>query len=200
LRIDAHHSFDRQYTLAYLESILKRNRFDRSILAGPPVETPDYVAGIIAPIEHAAAHPKLRGIQIASVEDLPRALTFGLPVDLLGLLPDVPAIATAHPDAVFVIDHVGHPARDGLEAASAFANVYCKLSGLSRFDDPRSRVRLALSLFGPSRLIFGSDWPDGLPDHTWKAKLALFTQCIGAQTIEVREQLLGGTAARVYGI
>ena len=79
-------------------------------------------------------------------------------------------------------------------------NVYCKLSGLRRFDDPRPRVRLPSSLFGPGRLMFGSDWPHGLPDHTWKAALALFTQSIGAQTIEVREELLGGTAARVYGI
>ena len=57
-----------------------------------------------------------------------------------------------------------------------------------------------LALFGPDRLMFGSDWPNGLPEHAWKAQLALFTQSIGAQTIEVREQLLGGTAARVYGV
>ena len=48
--------------------------------------------------------------------------------------------------------------------------------------------------------MFGSDWPASLPDHTWKENLALFTQSIGAQTIEVREQLLGGTAARFYAI
>jgi predicted TIM-barrel fold metal-dependent hydrolase len=48
--------------------------------------------------------------------------------------------------------------------------------------------------------MFGSDWPNTLPEYTWKAALALFTQSIGAQTIETREQLLGGTAARFYGI
>jgi predicted TIM-barrel fold metal-dependent hydrolase len=46
--------------------------------------------------------------------------------------------------------------------------------------------------------MFGSDWPNGLPAATWKATLAAFTQAIGAQPIEVREELLGGTAARVY--
>jgi hypothetical protein len=34
--------------------------------------------------------------------------------------------------------------------------------------------------------------------YTWKHNLSAFTQAIGAQTIEVREQLLGGTAAHVY--
>jgi L-fuconolactonase len=200
LRTDAHHSFTEQYTLAYLESILKRNRFERSILVGPPQDTPDYVAGIVAPVESAAPHPKLRGVQIASMDDLPRAAAFGLPIDVLGLLSQVPAIAAAHPDLPVVIDHVGWPAEEGLEAAAQFPNAYCKLSGLHRFTDPRPIVRQALALFGPGRLMFGSDWPHGLPEHSWKAELAIFTQSIGAQTIEVREQLLGGTAAHVYGV
>jgi predicted TIM-barrel fold metal-dependent hydrolase len=201
LRIDAHHSANEQYTLAYLETILKRNRFERSIYVGPPRDVPDYVAGIVARVDSAAPHPKLRGVQIASLDEFPRAAAFGLPVDLIALLPHVPALATANPGTTLVIDHLGHPGSvEHLEAAARFPNVYGKLSGLRRFDDPRPRVRLALSLFGPSRLMFGSDWPEGLPDHTWKAALALFTQSIGAQTIEVREELLGGTAARVYGV
>jgi predicted TIM-barrel fold metal-dependent hydrolase len=48
--------------------------------------------------------------------------------------------------------------------------------------------------------MFGSDWPNGLPEYTWKTSLAAFTQSIGAQSMEVREQMLGLTAARVYGI
>jgi predicted TIM-barrel fold metal-dependent hydrolase len=200
LRIDAHHSFNEQYTLAYLESILKRNRFERSILVGTPQDTPDYVTGIIAPVEDAVTHPKLRGVQIASVEDLHRAAAFGLPIDVLGLLPLVPEIAATCSDVPVVIDHLGWPSEDGLEAAARRPNVYCKLSGLTRFADPRPRVRQALALFGPARLMFGSDWPHGLPEHSWKSQLAIFTQSIGAQTIEVREQLLGGTAAQVYGL
>jgi L-fuconolactonase len=200
LRIDAHHSFTEQYTLAYLESILKRNRFERSILAGPPGDTPDYVAGIVAPAGQAAPHPKLRGVQIASIDDLPRAAAFGLPIDTVGMLPRIPEIAAACRELPVVIDHLGWPSEDGLEAAAQCPNVYCKLSGLTRWADARARVRLALALFGPERLMFGSDWPNGLPEHSWKAQLALFTQSIGAQTIEVRERLLGGTAARVYGV
>jgi hypothetical protein len=39
-----------------------------------------------------------------------------------------------------------------------------------------------------------------LPDVTWKESLAAFTQSIGAHSLEVREQLLGGTARGFYGI
>jgi predicted TIM-barrel fold metal-dependent hydrolase len=46
--------------------------------------------------------------------------------------------------------------------------------------------------------MFGSDWPSSLPECSWKENLAAFTQAIGAQAIEVREELLGGTAARFY--
>jgi L-fuconolactonase len=204
LRIDAHHSCSPQYTLAYLSSILKRNRFEGSLFVGAPQPTPGYVSGIIAPIRYASADPKLRGVQIESLDDLARATSFGLPIDLLGLLPEVPAIAAQHPAVPLVIDHLGHPptgtwARD-IEAAAQFPNVSCKLTGLSQFEQPRPHVQLALALFGPSRLMFGSDGPSGLPEHAWKASLALFTQSIGAQPIEVREELLGGTAARVYGL
>jgi predicted TIM-barrel fold metal-dependent hydrolase len=46
--------------------------------------------------------------------------------------------------------------------------------------------------------MFGSEWPVRLPDVTWKESLAAFTQSIGAQTMEAREQLLGGAAAEFY--
>jgi L-fuconolactonase len=48
--------------------------------------------------------------------------------------------------------------------------------------------------------MFGSDWPAYLPEGTFKESLAAFTQSIGALSEEVREHLLGGTAARVYRI
>ena len=34
----------------------------------------------------------------------------------------------------------------------------------------------------------------------WKRVLAAFTQALGPQSLEVREQLLGGTAARFYNL
>jgi predicted TIM-barrel fold metal-dependent hydrolase len=203
LRIDAHHSCSDQYTLAYLETILKRNRFEKSILVGPVQTVPDYVSGFIVPAGNRSDDPRVCGVQATrpqDIEDVPPHL----PIDLLGLLPNVPDFVAKYPERAFVIDHLGWPATESwasdLERAAQFPNVSCKLSGLTRFGEARPYVQRALALFSPARLMFGSDWPNGLPAYTWKTSLAAFTQAIGAQPIEVREQLLGGTAARVYGL
>jgi L-fuconolactonase len=144
----------------------------------------------------------------------------GLPYDLLlrpRHLPLVPRIAERVPDLRMVIDHIAKPliaaqvrepwARD-MEAASQLPQVYCKLSGMITEADPKSwtadhlrpYVNHVLRIFGPDRLMFGSDWPVCMLVGTWKEALAAFTQSIGAQPIEVREKLLGETAQRFYGI
>jgi L-fuconolactonase len=207
LRIDAHHSFSERYTLAYLESILERNRFEGSILVGPLIDTPDFVRGIVVPVsewnEDLIRHPKFRGVQVDHIPALPDPLFDELarsriPVDVRASLDAVPRLAELYANLPIVIDHLGADAP--IEAAARFPMVYCKLNGLTMLPAPKSKVQHALRVFGPARLMFGSDWPNAQPQYSWKATLALFTQCIGPQTIETREQLLGGTAARFYGI
>ncbi len=210
MRIDAHHSFSERYPLDHLGTILARNRFEGSILVGPPVATPDFVRGIVVSgwddLETCLAHPKVRGVVVKdALPPLDVLEARGLTVDIAGGLAAVPGLAAAYPRLNIVIDHLGAPGTDDwaaeIDAAAQHRNVYCKLSGLAMLQpSARPYVQRALALFGPGRLMFGSDWPHGLPEYTWKQNLAAFTQAIGAQTIEVREQLLGGTAARVYGI
>ena len=92
-------------------------------------------------------------------------------------------------------------------SAAQHPNLFAKISGLIT-DVPgqwkaaefQPAVRAALAAFGPERVMYGSDWPSYLPEGTWKEALAAFTQSIGAQTLETREQLLGGTARRFYRI
>ncbi len=93
------------------------------------------------------------------------------------------------------------PSGSGWPDLAQFPNVFVKLTRLgSNVPLIRPYVQHLLAVFGPTRLMFGSDWPSALPDRGWKESLAAFTQAIGAQTIETREQLLGGTAVRVYGL
>jgi L-fuconolactonase len=123
--------------------------------------------------------------------------------------------AERFPDLRIAIDHLGRLSlapmafdewARGLEVAAQSPNVFGKLSGLIS-DAPtqwtsaqfQPYARHALRTLGPDRVMYGSDWPSYLPVGTWKEALAAFTQAIGAQTIEVREQLLGGTAVRFYG-
>jgi L-fuconolactonase len=144
----------------------------------------------------------------------------GIPLDLEMRPADFPALlrlAEGAPDLRIVIDHLARPTyhlgitddwRSGMEAAARLPNLYCKLSGLLTETEKlpwnaqpiRPLVQYALSVFGPQRLMFGSEWPVRLPEVTWKESLAAFTQAIGANPIEVREQLLGGAAATFYSL
>ena len=64
----------------------------------------------------------------------------------------------------------------------------------------RPYVAHVMSLFGPERLMFGSDWPVCLNAGSWKEVLAMFTQAVGPLPLEIREKLLGGTAMAFYGL
>jgi L-fuconolactonase len=144
----------------------------------------------------------------------------GIPYDLLLRplhLPLIPRIADRVPDLRMVIDHLAKPLiRDGamdpwaadMEVAAKLPQVYCKISGMITEADPANwnsqqlapYIAHVMHRFGPDRLMFGSDWPVCLSVGTWKQVLAAFTQGLGAQTVGVREKLLGQTAAQFYGI
>ncbi|QRM28675.1 amidohydrolase [Microvirga sp. VF16] len=85
------------------------------------------------------------------------------------------AFAERHPDLPIVIDHGAKPRiaageirpwREAMGGLAALPNVHCKLSGLlteagERRDAAAIRpyADALLELFGPERLIWGSDWP-----------------------------------------
>jgi L-fuconolactonase len=144
----------------------------------------------------------------------------GIPYDLLLRpvhLPLVPELAESVPGLRMVIDHIAKPLiasgkmegwAEDLAAAAAVPGLCCKLSGMITeadhanwtAEDLRPYVRHVMKLFEPERLMFGSDWPVCKLAGSWKRTLAAFTQTIGAQSMAVRESLLGGTAKRFYGL
>jgi L-fuconolactonase len=196
----------------------------------PPVLSAPHILGMVVRVEDRIALdeyqelPGFRGLCCsleqgvpAGVEDLARR---GVPLDVEMRPADFPALlrlAERLPGVRLAIDHMARPdfrngftaewAR-GMEAAARLPQVFCKISGLltevERFPwsaaPMRPFVQHALAVFGPQRLMFGSEWPVRLPDVTWKESLAAFTQALGARSMEVREQLLGETARRFYGI
>jgi L-fuconolactonase len=208
LRIDSLHSYSGRHTLEHLGTILKRNRFDGSVLFTSDLEpAPAFVRAIVirssrvdpAQLDILQSEPRFRGLYCPGIpEGLAELERRNLSLD--AGLAFVPAIARSHPNLRIAFRPGGEVTPAAIAEAAALPNVCCKLAGLFDLAAPLDFVRHALRVFGPGRLMFGSDWPAGLPDHTWKANLALFTQSIGAQTIVVREQLLGRTAARVYGL
>jgi hypothetical protein len=187
-----------------------------------------HIAGLIVrycgALEECQSDARFRGICASLAGGIPGAAPElarrGLTLDLAMRPADFPPLlrlAEQLPDLRIAIDHLARPSFQhgptedwlrGMESAARFPNVFCKISGLLTEVEPlpwhatsiRPFVQQALSVFGPRRLMFGSEWPVRLPDVTWKESLAAFTQSIGAQSMEVREQLLGGTATEFYGL
>ena len=146
----------------------------------------------------------------------------GVPFDLLLYvkhLRHVPTLATRLPDLPMVIDHLAkprikeHSLDDWLpdfRAAASFPNVFCKLSGMITeadwgrwsVEDLRPYVTAALDLFGPGRLMFGSDWPvcelAGTYGQVHRALVEVLAS-LGLSAAE-RDEIFGGTAARFYGL
>jgi len=247
----------RSYLPEQLEPILKRNRFDGSVVVQAHTILDEtrwllelasehaFIRGVVgwvdltdprlgAALDGFQRHAKFKGVRHLVHDepdvnwllraDVTRGLRElarrGIPYDLL-LRPQhlkvVPGVAEKVPDLRMVIDHIAKPpiaARrmDGwaedMAAAAKIPNSYCKLSGMITEADPRGwkaehlrpYVAHVLNVFGPERLMFGSDWPVCTLAGTWKEVLAAFTQAIGPQPIDVREKLLGGTAQRFYGL
>lgn len=129
----------------------------------------------------------------------------------------ITALMETSPELKLIVNHLGSPSITGgdferwalqMEQVSKIANVAVKISGLVTLNrthawnamDLSPFVQHAIRCFGPERLMFGSDWPTCLAAGTWKESLAAFTQSIGPHSIAFREQLLGGTANRLYKV
>lgn len=125
------------------------------------------------------------------------------------------AAAGAVPELTLVLDHLGKPSiRDGqlaqwraaLTPLAARPNVFAKLSGLVteadwvswRPADLKPYVETALELFGPARLMFGSDWPVCLLASSYRRVLEALDEILGPLSAPERDAIFAGTALRAY--
>jgi L-fuconolactonase len=121
------------------------------------------------------------------------------------------------PRLLFVLDHLGKPpvassaiepwARD-LRRLAALPNVTAKLSGLVteadwdrwQVSDLRPYVDVALTAFGPDRLMFGSDWPVCTLAASFGDVLGTARELTVGLSRPERDAIFAGTAARIYGL
>jgi L-fuconolactonase len=132
-------------------------------------------------------------------------------------LPAALATVRAHPDVAFVIDHLAKPPiKSGelepwlslMRPFGALDNVACKVSGLVteanwgswRLADLQPFVDAALEIFGPGRLMFGSDWPVCLLAATYEDVPGAVRSATAGLSPGERDQVFGETARRVYGL
>ncbi|MBL8268783.1 amidohydrolase family protein [Steroidobacter sp.] len=118
-----------------------------------------------------------------------------------------------------VLDHLGKPNirnrrldswRRDLAPIAALPHVVCKLSGLvteandasGKFDAAHLRdyLDVALEMFGPQRLLFGSDWPVCLLVASYAEAADIVERWSAQLSASDREWIWGSTAARIYGL
>jgi L-fuconolactonase len=157
-------------------------------------------------------------VQPAVMSGLRRLSEYGLSYDLLvhtRHLRHARAVAESCPDLRLVIDHLGKPpiAKHGfeewarqLQPLAECPNIYCKVSGLVTeanwkswiTDDLRPYVEYALELFGPERLMFGSDHPVCLLAASYARVLESFQELLQTLGTEDHDGVFGGNARTFY--
>ncbi|OEV04118.1 amidohydrolase family protein [Streptomyces oceani] len=144
----------------------------------------------------------------------------GLVYDLVilpGQLPAATEVAELLPELTFVLDHAAKPPvatgdhhvwADAIRRLAARPNVVCKLSGLVteadwrhwRTVDLRPYADTVLDVFGPERVLFGSDWPVCRLAASYAEVLTVARTLTGGLGPAERAAVLAGTAERVYGL
>lgn len=131
-------------------------------------------------------------------------------------LPETTRFAAHHDNHWLVLDHLGKPDiaagakswRKQVASLAAMPHVVCKLSGLVtevlnppwHAEQLRPFIEEAISLFGPQRLMFGSDWPVCLLAASYDEVVQLVKEIIGSLTPAEQDNIWGNTAGRVYGL
>jgi L-fuconolactonase len=132
-------------------------------------------------------------------------------------LPQTLQFVDMHPDQSFVLDHCAKPSVAAGELAPWSAhmrelakrpNVCCKLSGLVTEADWRHWTpaslepywSVVLDAFGPTRLLFGSDWPVSLLASSYQRWADTVAEWTAPLSESERSATWGGTADRIYSL
>ncbi|MFI6101899.1 amidohydrolase family protein [Lentzea sp. NPDC051213] len=143
----------------------------------------------------------------------------GLIYELLTLPSQLPAArktVAALGNVSFVVDHCSKPAigsdpgewAELVRSLAAHENVTCKLSGLVTEADWKSwdvellrpYFEVVLDAFGPSRLMFGSDWPVCLLAASFEEWLGAARELVSELSADEQAEIFSGTARRVYSL
>jgi L-fucono-1,5-lactonase len=143
----------------------------------------------------------------------------GLPFDLI-LRPEHAEagaeLARAHPSLAIVVNHLGKPPiatgdlgpwSEAIRRLAAEPNVRCKISGLTtlagrHWDSALAMpfLDVALDVFGPGRLMFGSDWPVCTGATSYAETYALAASACAQLSPTETAAVLGDNARRIYGL
>lgn len=120
-----------------------------------------------------------------------------------------------HPGQRFVLDHLAKPSiasgemepwRSGLGRLGERPNVWCKISGMATeaewhswdLSTLRPYLDTAVEVFGPRRLLAGSDWPVCLLACGYQRWWQVLRSYFSAFSLEEQGRVFGGNAIEAY--
>jgi L-fuconolactonase len=191
-------------TAASLEKLLRHPRFCgvRHLVHADP--RPDFLD--TAPVRESLRQMADAGLPFDVPDAFPRHLT------------QAGRLAGELPDLVVVVDHLAKPPLGRpemgewltqLRQVAACPNAVAKVSGLRipgapyTVDALRPAWEAVLELFGPERLMFGSDWPvtvpeDGHGPQGYRPTYEVLAALVGELSAPEQRSVMGDTARRVY--
>jgi L-fuconolactonase len=145
---------------------------------------------------------------------------YSLTYDVLVLERQLPAairFVDRHPGQPFVLDHLAKPLiaahtldpwRTHIRELALRPHVSCKLSGMVTeaelnhwtVDDLRPYVETVLEVFGPERLMFGSDWPVCTVASSYRRWVDVVDGFLSELSSDEQELIAGRNACRFYGL
>lgn len=146
--------------------------------------------------------------------------SFGLTYDILVYPRQLPAaveLVRRFPRQNFVLDHLAKPGiakgtlspwREQIRDLAGSSNVFCKVSGMvteaSWTDwtpaDLAPYLDVVFECFRPGRIMVGSDWPVCTVAGDYGRVVSVVKDYVARWPQAEQEAVLGGTAARFYGI
>lgn len=119
------------------------------------------------------------------------------------------------PNQRFVVDHIAKPyIRDGkldpwredMQRLASYANVWCKVSGMVteanwsswKKSDFTPYLDTVTSLFGPERLMYGSDWPVCLVAATYSEMMEIVVDYFSALSASEQDRIFRTNAIEFY--
>ncbi|MGX9699324.1 amidohydrolase family protein [Janthinobacterium lividum] len=213
----------------WLLALSEKSSFIRAVVGWTELRAPDAPANIARLASHGklkGLRPMLQDLDDdAWIADpaLAPALNamgeHGLRLDALVLPRHLPALlqcARDYPRLPIVIDHAAKPPiadaafgtwREDMAQLAVLPNVHCKLSGLVTearpgwcVDDLRPYAAHVLQVFGPRRVIWGSDWPVVDLAGGYAAWLAASEALLAHLGQADMNDIFGLNALRFYGI
>ena len=126
-------------------------------------------------------------------------------------------VAQRHPELRLIVDHIAKPRiadrgwddwAVGIAELASYPNVWCKLSGMIteaswtawKADDLKRYVHHVVEVFGPGRLLFGTDWPVCLLAGSYDRAVQALEATLPQMSDSELKGIWGENAAKFYDL